>query len=528
MAKIIHFYLALNTIKSKTMSTSTAQQYSTAAGQAAEKAQQLTVALSDANSAYQTKKENADASLAYLNDLRAKVQQSESNGQMDFGLRSQMVLAENTYAELSLQATRAQHNVTSLNEQLDQANSDALRLANQSTQSDAATRDSENLPAPANGNPGDNTQYDGVPTPPTTNSSTTPTAVPEEQQLSRERAAFLEANASPQYESPPTDDPYNVAETAKFNRQGTGAPVTPQEPRIEFSPETTAQIGTSEDGTQQVTVVGQRQRARESLTPFQTAPDWRFRISLAPSATYFYKADNPGILAPLRSTNGIIYPYMPKVNITYSANYDPVDVTHSNYKMFNYRNSSIDSISISGVFTAQDTTEADYLLAVIHFFKSATKMFYGQDQNPPRGVPPPLVYLTGLGAYQFDNHPMVIQTFQYDLPDDVDYINAGAQLGGVNLDSYYKPAAAQQAQRSSKRMRLIGSRLQPGARPAPPQFSNASNVEGITRVPTKMSITITCMPVITRNTVSNKFSLKDYATGKLLRGSKNNTGGGMW
>jgi hypothetical protein len=34
---------------------------------------------------------------------------------------------------------------------------------------------------------------------------------------------------------------------------------------------------------------------------------------------------------------------------------------------------------------------------------------------------------------------------------------------------------------------------------------------------------------MSRNMVSNKFSLRDYATGKLLRGSSSqNTGGGMW
>jgi hypothetical protein len=48
-----------------------------------------------------------------------------------------------------------------------------------------------------------------------------------------------------------------------------------------------------------------------------------------------------------------------------------------------------------------------------------------------------------------------------------------------------------------------------------------------TYVPTKIQLQITCIPIVTRNDISNKFSLKEYATGELLRGSKR-SGGGIW
>jgi NDP-sugar pyrophosphorylase family protein len=37
-------------------------------------------------------------------------------------------------------------------------------------------------------------------------------------------------------------------------------------------------------------------------------------------------------------------------------------------------------------------------------------------------------------------------------------------------------------------------------------------------VPTKMKMSITCYPVVSRNQVSNEFSLRDYATGALVKG----------
>ena len=44
-----------------------------------------------------------------------------------------------------------------------------------------------------------------------------------------------------------------------------------------------------------------------------------------------------------------------------------------------------------------------------------------------------------------------------------------------------------------------------------------------------MQIQISAVPIVTRNDISRNFSLKDYATGNLLRGSKRKQGGGgIW
>ncbi len=264
------------------------------------------------------------------------------------------------------------------------------------------------------------------------------------------------------------------------------------------------------------------------------APDWRFRIQLARGATYLYKAEQPGILSPLKSTDGVIFPYTPTVSVAYQANYEINDVVHSNFKIYNYRNSSVENISISGDFTAQDTAEANYLLAVIHFFRSVTKMFYGKDQNPARGVPPPLCYITGHGDYAFDFHPVVITNFTMSYPNDVDYITAtitddgNATTGGnVNLPSYVAPSIARPTplQRLAALAGGTGARLAPGgvpARPSPSKFNKSAE----TRVPTKLTINLSALPVVTRYNYSNRFSLKDYATGKLMAGTT--PGGGIW
>jgi len=259
--------------------------------------------------------------------------------------------------------------------------------------------------------------------------------------------------------------------------------------------------------------------------------DWRVRLQLAPNANYLYMdaRDDNHVLYPLRQTNGVIFPYTPTINLSYQASYDPVDLTHTNYKFYQYRNSSVGDISISADFTAQDTNEARYLLAVIHFFKSVTKMFYGMDKDPIRGTPPPLCYLTGYGQYQFSKHPLVITNFTYSLPNDVDYIRASlpANTGGQNLGSYSpvtKSAAG--GGRSgvggifstiiSKVLRRESAQIPAGAEPDRPMFRSEHSKEA-TYVPTKMTIQLGASPMISRYDSSNKFSVKDYASGDLIK-----------
>jgi len=271
----------------------------------------------------------------------------------------------------------------------------------------------------------------------------------------------------------------------------------------------------------------QAAQTEQTAQKFKAQEDWRVRLSLAPGATYLYKVGQgaAGILNPLQATDGVIFPYTPAISVTYNAGYDATDVTHSNYKFFSYKNSNVDNVTITADFTAQDTAEAQYLLAVIHFFRSVTKMFYGKDPGPGPGVPPPLCYLNGLGSFQFDWHPLVINNFTYALPTDVDYIRAmdTASRPGVNIGSG-QPKGKSGEDPTAQRM--AGGGIQPGALAAAPKFKNDSgNKDAVTYVPTKMSITIQAYPIVSRNDVSNNFSLKEYATGKLLRGSQRQSGG---
>jgi hypothetical protein len=257
--------------------------------------------------------------------------------------------------------------------------------------------------------------------------------------------------------------------------------------------------------------------------------DWRVRLSLGPGAQYLYNATPAGILAPLKAnggTDGVIFPYTPSITTTYSANYEQYDLIHSNYRGLFYKNSRVGDIQLRGTFTAQDTTEANYLLAVIHFFRSVTKMFYGQDAE--RGTPPPICLLNGFGGYQFSDHPVVISQFNYTLPNDVDYIRTtNPNNFGLNLANRYNPAGVSLPAGGAlagvyRLLNAIPNGLPKGALPRTPApntvAGSVTNNVPASYVPTKMEIDVTLIPVQSRSQVSQQFSLKGFANGDLLKG----------
>ena len=266
----------------------------------------------------------------------------------------------------------------------------------------------------------------------------------------------------------------------------------------------------------QAQVNAQRKQANEG--------DWRVRLRLAGGADYLYKAKGAngksaaGILEPLAVTDGVIFPYTPQITTQYTAKYNPYELTHSNYKGYFYQGSSVNEISITATFTAQDTSEANYLLAVIHFFRSVTKMFYGQDDASKRGAPPPLVFLQGLGEYQFNLHPCVVSSFNYILPNDVDYIRANSvNFDGTNLLQRRDRQNLPIDYVNSVSSRLSNAGLTKGGLntpPPPPTLGTKSP----TYVPTKMEIQLVLLPMQTRSQVSQQFSLKQFANGDLIRG----------
>ena len=152
--------------------------------------------------------------------------------------------------------------------------------------------------------------------------------------------------------------------------------------------------------------------------------DWRVKLSMPADPTY---SSSP-LLAPLVTAGGLVFPYTPTMIISHTANYSAVHPVHTNYPFYAYENSQVDQLVITGSFIVQNSLEAQYWVAVMHYLRSITKMYYGQ--STPQGAPPPIVKLNGYGDYVFNNVPVIVTNFTIDMPQDVDYI--ATELGVQN------------------------------------------------------------------------------------------------
>lgn len=269
--------------------------------------------------------------------------------------------------------------------------------------------------------------------------------------------------------------------------------------------------------------------------------DWRVRISLSEKSDIFYK--EPGLIfnalmAPLIETNGVVFPYTPAINIEHTANYQSQALTHSNYPAQFYTNSEVSAIQISGEFTVQSPEEGQYLMAAVYFFRSATKMFFGQGTNV--GNPPPIVFLDGYGSHYFPHVPCVITSFSHQLPDSVDYIQIpitnttledvafnppNANIGSVQ-NAEYVPSLldSSKTRRSTSTGAVLGTDA-PDFAAGTRKTQQFKSITSSTRVPTASTISITLRPVYSRKNLHDRFDLNKFAKGELLADRDRGYGG---
>jgi hypothetical protein len=126
----------------------------------------------------------------------------------------------------------------------------------------------------------------------------------------------------------------------------------------------------------------------------------------------------------LKETGGFVFPYLPNITVSTKANYTTVDPVHNNYPFQAYKNSVVEDITITGDFSCETSTDAAYWIAGTTFFKTATKMFYGNSNYG--GNPPIICNLSGYGSSIFNHVPVIIKSFSVDLKDDVNYIKCNA------------------------------------------------------------------------------------------------------
>ena len=244
--------------------------------------------------------------------------------------------------------------------------------------------------------------------------------------------------------------------------------------------------------------------------------DWRVRLSLPKWPSF---RTSP-VLAPLKDAGGCIFPYTPTITINQQTNYTAVSPVHNNYAFNAYKNSDPGTISIVAPMFCEDSEQALYWVAMLHYLRSISKMFSGND--PKAGNPPPIVNLNAYGNYVFKNVPVIITGFNVTLEKDCDYIgcnvvgSAAGQVAGLAdtlgglADNFGLSAVSDLTGTLGAIGQLAGLLGTFGV--------GGSTSGGVTHVPTKSTITVNLKPTYSRTNV-RKFSLDQFVTGGYMSGS---------
>ena len=150
--------------------------------------------------------------------------------------------------------------------------------------------------------------------------------------------------------------------------------------------------------------------------------DYRAKIKPYSSASTIFGTDDNGIMGILKKQGELLFPYTPIIDFSAGADYETYDFEHTNYKYMAYSKSAIDNIGVTAYFTSQTKQEAEHTLAVMHFFKSIIKSYFGSKNGQLAGSPPPIVRFSYLGDGMFKETPIIIQKYSFILEDKVDYV----------------------------------------------------------------------------------------------------------
>lgn len=168
----------------------------------------------------------------------------------------------------------------------------------------------------------------------------------------------------------------------------------------------------------------------DSLT---RAYDWRARLRPKKGGEetfYSPSVGNPGegftdyLMRPIEESGGLVWQTTPSIFLNGTADYDQKYMQGMQYPINTYFHSRAPEIPVTADFTANDQYEARYMLALMTFLKISTKGFYGDSAvaNGRYGTPPPVMVFEYLGDHGFNKVPVVVNSYQFQLDNNVDYV----------------------------------------------------------------------------------------------------------
>lgn len=211
-----------------------------------------------------------------------------------------------------------------------------------------------------------------------------------------------------------------------------------------------------------------------------TQTDTRVRLRcMRDRETVVYGPNEPdNIMSILHETDGLLFPFTPSISVSQTTDYQAMSMVHTNSDVQSYSKTPSVTINVTGKFSVQNQREGKILLAYLHLLRTVSKMYFGEKDAKAgkAGMPPPVMVFSGYGNYMFNEIPVVVRGHSFTLDDTTDSVVINTAGGSA-------------------------------------------------RLPSLMTITIDLVVQQTPMRQRKEFSLDEFRTGALLRGSERNRTG---
>ena len=233
------------------------------------------------------------------------------------------------------------------------------------------------------------------------------------------------------------------------------------------------------------------------------------RVRLRPKTGAVNTIYGSGLINPLRSTNGMVWPYQPTITYAQDVSYTNIDLVHTNQEMYAYTRTNAVKLTVDGQFSVQNQTEGVYAIACIHFLQTITKMYFGQNDTNA-GTPPPILLFDAYGDYMFNQLPVIVTNFAVTLPNDVDYIP-------INMDYLSTGSAADVSTATNYQALTAGY-----------NFLDTAQHSGSVWLPAVFNISASLTVQNTPSILRQVFNLDKFRSGELMKSSTGGSQSGGW
>jgi hypothetical protein len=203
--------------------------------------------------------------------------------------------------------------------------------------------------------------------------------------------------------------------------------------------------------------------AQPNFTAYSnTSNDIRVRLcAQVGQESRVYGDDTPDNLMSImhpkaHGTNGLLFPYTPTISVTQAVDYKEAGpLVHTNADIQAYSRTPSVTFSVTGKFTIQNQREGRYALAVLHFLRTVSKMYFGEQDkaNGLAGLPPPVLVFNAYGNYMFNNLPVILKSHSYTLNDTVDMVDVQTAGGIARIPALFEISMDLAVQQSPSKLR---------------------------------------------------------------------------